>query len=181
VTAVNASDVYYDPYNVNVNADPYPIYRRLRDEAPLYYNPDHDFYALSRFDDVDQVFSDAKTYISGRGDVLEMIKADIEFPPGVVIFEDPPVHTKHRKLLSGVFTPRKVAALEPKIREFCVRCLDPLIGTAALTSSPISARWCRCGRSACSSASPRRIRSSSATEAMSTCKPRPGSRCRPLS
>jgi cytochrome P450 len=120
--------VYYDPYNVNLNVDPYPMYRRLRDEAPLYYNSDHGFYALSRFDDVDQVLCDAKTYISGRGDVLEMIKADIEFPPGVILFEDPPVHTTHRKLLSGVFTSRKVAALEPKIRDFCVRCLDPLIG-----------------------------------------------------
>src|SRR5258708_20311973 len=57
-----------------------------------------------------------------------MIKANSEFPPGVLIFEDPPVHTTHRRLLSGVFTPRKVAALEPKVREFCVRCLDPLVG-----------------------------------------------------
>ncbi|HET9966613.1 MAG TPA: hypothetical protein VFQ68_00170 [Streptosporangiaceae bacterium] len=55
-----------------------------------------------------------------------MIKANIEFPPRVLIFEDPPVHTTHRTLLSGVFTPRKVTALEPKIREFCARCLDPL-------------------------------------------------------
>jgi cytochrome P450 len=57
-----------------------------------------------------------------------MIKANIEFPPGVLIFEDPPTHTTHRKLLSGVFTPRKVTTLEPKIREFCARCLDPLVG-----------------------------------------------------
>ena len=63
-------------------------------------------------DDVDQVLSDPKTYISGRGGIIEMIKANIEFPPGVLIFEDPPVHTTHRKLLSGVFTPRKVTALE---------------------------------------------------------------------
>lgn len=123
------SDVSYDPYNVNTNADPYPVYRRLREEVPLYYNEHHDFYALSRFDDVDRVLSDPKTYISGRGAVLEMIKANIEFPPGVLIFEDPPTHTTHRKLLSGVFTPRKVTALEPKIREFCARCLDPLVGT----------------------------------------------------
>lgn len=122
------SDVHYDPYNVNTNADPYPVYRRLREEVPLYYNEQHDFYALSRFDDVDRVLSDPKTYISGRGAVLEMIKANIEFPPGVLIFEDPPTHTTHRKLLSGVFTPRKVTALEPKIREFCARCLDPLVG-----------------------------------------------------
>ena len=124
----SATDLYYDPYNVNMNADPYPVYRRLREEAPLYYNARHDFYALSRFDDVDAVLSDPKTYISGRGGILEIIKANMEFPPGLVIFEDPPTHTTHRKLLSGVFTPRKVAALEPKIREFAVRCLDPLTG-----------------------------------------------------
>jgi len=124
----SATDLDYDPYNVNMNADPYPVYRRLREEAPLYYNARHDFYALSRFDDVDRVLSDPKTYISGRGGILEIIKANIEFPPGLVIFEDPPTHTTHRKLLSGVFTPRKVAALEPKIREFAVRCLDPLAG-----------------------------------------------------
>src|SRR5258708_30540968 len=57
-----------------------------------------------------------------------MRKATSEYPPGVLIFEDPPVHTTHRRLLSGGFTPRKVAALEPKEREFCVRCLDPLVG-----------------------------------------------------
>ena len=124
----SATDLDYDPYNVNMNADPYPVYRRLREEAPLYYNARHDFYALSRFDDVDAVLSDPKTYISGRGGILEIIKANMEFPPGLVIFEDPPTHTTHRKLLSGVFTPRKVAALEPKIREFAVRGLDPLAG-----------------------------------------------------
>lgn len=129
MAVINASDVYYDPYNINMNADPYLAYRRLREQAPLYYNQQHDFYALSRFNDVDRVLSDPKTYISGRGGILEMIKANIEFPPGVLIFEDPPVHTTHRRLLSGVFTPRKVATLEPKVREFCARCLDPLVGS----------------------------------------------------
>ena len=128
MAVINSSDVYYDPYNVNIDADPYPVYRRLREEAPLYYNEQHDFYALSRFGDVDSALSDPKTYISGRGDVLEVIKSGIDIPPGTVIMEDPPVHTTHRRLLSGVFTPRKVAALEPKIREFCARCLDPLVG-----------------------------------------------------
>ena len=128
MAVINSSDVYYDPYNVNIDADPYPVYRRLREEAPLYYNEQHDFYALSRFDDVDRALSDPKTYISGRGDVLEVIKSGMDIPPGTVIMEDPPVHTTHRRLLSGVFTPRKVTALEPKIREFCARCLDPLVG-----------------------------------------------------
>jgi cytochrome P450 len=128
VTTINTSDVYYDPYDVDINADPYPVFRRLREEAPLYYNEQHDFYALSRFEDVERGLADRATYISGRGGILELIKANIEMPPGVLIFEDPPVHTVHRSLLSRVFTPRKMNLLEPKIRELCARCLDPLIG-----------------------------------------------------
>ena len=121
-------ELYYDPYNVEINADPYPVYRRLREEAPLYYNDQHDFFALSRFDDVERCFVDWQTYISGRGAILELIRAEIPMPPGVVIFEDPPVHTVHRGLLSRVFTPRKMNALESKVREFCARSLDPLVG-----------------------------------------------------
>ncbi|HET6952297.1 MAG TPA: cytochrome P450 [Acidimicrobiales bacterium] len=129
MTVTNASDVYYDPYDVGIDADPYPVFRRLRDEAPLYYNEPHDFFALSRFEDVERGLVDRDTFISGRGGILELIKANIEMPPGVVIFEDPPTHTIHRSLLSRVFTPKKVAALEPKIRDFCARSLDPLVGT----------------------------------------------------
>ena len=123
------SDVYYDPYDVSIHADPYPVFRRLREEAPLYHHDKHDFFALSRFDDVERAFVDRETYISGRGGILEMIKANIEMPPGVLIFEDPPVHTIHRGLLNRVFTPRKMNALEGKVRELCARSLDPLVGT----------------------------------------------------
>src|ERR1051326_8756403 len=104
-------DVYYDPYDVDINADPYPVFRRLRENAPLYYNDRYDFFALSRFDDVERAFIDNKSYISGRGGILELIKADVQMPPGVLIFEDPPVHTLHRGLLSRVFTPRRMNAL----------------------------------------------------------------------
>jgi cytochrome P450 len=123
------SDVYYDMYSVEINADPYPVYRRLREEAPIYYNDQHDFFAVSRFEDVEKGLLDAQTYISGKGAILEVIKADIDIPPGVIIFEDPPTHTIHRRLLSRAFTPRRVAELEPKIREFCAHSLDPLVGT----------------------------------------------------
>jgi cytochrome P450 len=123
------SDVYYDQYSVEINADPYPVYRRLREEAPLYYNETHDFFAVSRFEDVEKGLLDAQTYISGKGAILEVIKADIAIPPGVIIFEDPPTHTIHRRLLSRAFTPRRVAELEPKIREFCAHSLDPLVGS----------------------------------------------------
>jgi cytochrome P450 len=127
---MNNRSVYYDPYDVDIEADPYPVFHRLREEAPLYYNEPYDFYAVSRFDDVERGFIDAKRFISGRGGILELIKANIEMPPGVLIFEDPPTHTIHRSLLSRVFTPRSVAALEPQIREFCARSLDPLVGAA---------------------------------------------------
>src|SRR5687768_14278466 len=128
MAVTSQSDVYYDPYDIGINADPYPVFRRLREEAPLYYNEKHDFHALSRYDDVERGLVDNQTFISGRGAVLEVIKAGIEIPPGTLIFEDPPTHTIHRRLLSRVFTPKRVAALEPQIREFCARSLDPLVG-----------------------------------------------------
>ncbi len=129
MTTTSTSDVYYDTYDVGINADPYPVYRRLREEAPVYYNGTHDFFAVSHFADVEKGLLDAQTYISGKGGIIELIKADIEMPPGVIIFEDPPTHTIHRRLFSRAFTPRRVAELEPKIREFCALSLDPLVGT----------------------------------------------------
>lgn len=128
MTTRTADDLYYDPWDVDLNADPYPMFRRIREDAPLYYNAEHDFYALSRFDDVNRALVDHQTFSSARGVVLEIIKAGIEIPPGLLIFEDPPVHDIHRSLLSRAFTPRKINALEPMIREFTQRCLDPLVG-----------------------------------------------------
>src|SRR5436305_8906040 len=125
------ADLYYDPYDIEINADPYPVFRRLREESPLYYNEQHDFYAVSLYDDVQRGLGDPETFISGRGGILELIKADMEMPPGTLIFEDPPIHTIHRRLLSRVFTPRRVSALEPQIREFCARSLDPLVGSGS--------------------------------------------------
>lgn len=129
MTVSAASDVYFDPYDIELNADPYPMFRRLREESPLYYNEQHDFYALSRFEDVDRALVDYQTFSSARGAILELIKAKMDIPSGVLIFEDPPIHDIHRKLLSRMFTPRKINALETQIREFCARSLDPLIGT----------------------------------------------------
>jgi cytochrome P450 len=122
-------DVYYDPYDFEIDSDPYPVWKRLRDERPLYYNERYDFYALSRFDDVDRCSLDWESYISSKGTLLELIKSGMELPPGSIIFEDPPAHNIHRRLLSRVFTPRNINDLEPKVREFCARSLDPLVGT----------------------------------------------------
>jgi cytochrome P450 len=129
MTSLNArEDVYYDPYDVEINADPHPMFRRLRDEVPLYYNEQHDFFAVSRYDDVTRALVDHETFSSARGAIIELIKSGVEIPPGTVIFEDPPIHDIHRKLLARMFTPRKINALEPKIREFCAQSLDPLVG-----------------------------------------------------
>ena len=124
--------VYFDPYNVEINADPYPTFARLREEAPLYYNEEFDFYALSRFADVNKALIDHETFSSARGAIIELIKANIDIPSGALIFEDPPIHTTHRKLLARMFTPRKIAALEPKIREYCAQALDPLVGAGKI-------------------------------------------------
>src|SRR3954468_21200304 len=129
VVTLTDSEIYYDPYDTTIDADPYPVWKRLRDERPLYYNEKHDFYALSRFANVENGLSDWKTYISGKGTLLEIIKSNMKMPPGSIIFEDPPDHDLHRALLSRVFRPRAIADLEPKIREFCARSLDPLVGT----------------------------------------------------
>jgi cytochrome P450/acetyl esterase/lipase len=129
VPAPSGSDVYYDPYDVDIDADPYPVYQRLRAEAPLYYNERYDFFAVSRAEDVERVLTDHETFISGRGAFLDFIRAEIPMPPGMFIFEDPPTHTRHRKVVSRVFTPRRMAELEPQIRAHCARSLDPFVGS----------------------------------------------------
>lgn len=127
MTNTTDRDVYYDPYDFDIDTNPYPVWRKMRDEAPLYYNESHDFYALSRFDDVKGCEADRQTYISGKGSVLELIKSGMEIPPGTILFEDPPAHSIHRGLLSRVFTPKRMAAIEPDVRRFCTRALDPLV------------------------------------------------------
>jgi cytochrome P450 len=129
VTLTSSSDIYYDPYDFEIDTDPYPIWRRMREEAPLYYNEKYDFFAVSRFDDVEAGMLDIETYKCGKGTVLEFIRSDIEFPPGNILFEDPPIHDVHRGLMSRVFTPKKMNAIEPKVREFCAQTLDPLVDT----------------------------------------------------
>src|ERR1700677_3910191 len=100
------SAVYYDPFDFDIDSDPYPIWRRLRDETPLYFNEKYEFHAVSRFEDVERGLVNWETYSSARGTLLELIKSDIDIPPGSIIFEDPPDHNLHRGLLSRVFTPR---------------------------------------------------------------------------
>ena len=123
------SELYYDPWVVEIDLDPYPTYRRLRDEAPVYYNERHDFWGLSRYADVDAALREPNKLSSAKGDILEVVKADPVMPPGVFINEDPPLHTIHRALVSRAFTPKRIREIEDKVRTFCVACLDPIIGS----------------------------------------------------
>jgi cytochrome P450 len=126
MTTTSENTLYYDPYDRDLLADPYPAFRRLRDDAPLYYNEEHDFWALSRFADVEAALKERGIFSSKRGVILEMIKADFEMPPGTLIHDEPPLHTAHRQMLSRVFTPKAMAAIEPQVRAFCAERLDEL-------------------------------------------------------
>ena len=126
--AGSPSDIYYDPYDFDIDADPYPVFHRLRDEPPLYYNESLDFYAVSRFADVESCSVDWQTFSSARGSVLEIIRSGMAVPKGMFIFEDPPLHNLHRRLMARVFTARRVAVLEQRMREYCAAALDPLVG-----------------------------------------------------
>lgn len=119
-------ELYYDPFDFGIDDDPYPVWQRMRAEAPLYYNDKYDFFALSRYDDVAKALPDWQTYRSGRGTTADILFSGIEVPPGILLFEDPPLHDLHRRLLSRVFTPRRMLAVEDLVRDFCSRALDPL-------------------------------------------------------
>ena len=125
---MSGTEPYFDPYDVEINADPYPAYARLREEAPAYHNERYDFWALSRHEDVEKAHLNWQVFTSTRSDILDIIKAGVTLPPGVILFEDPPTHTRHRGLMSRVFTPRRMAELEGQVRDYCARCLDPLVG-----------------------------------------------------
>ena len=116
----------YDPYSYEIDEDPYPLYRFLRDEAPAYHNERQGFWAFTRFDDCHRALLDWQTYSSAHGTVLELMDSEIGGP--LIIFMDPPRQTRLRNLVSKAFTPRRIAELEPRIREIAVGHLDALVG-----------------------------------------------------
>ncbi len=116
----------YDPYSYEIDEDPYPVYRWLRDAAPVYRNERLGFFALTRFEDVLEAFVDWETYSSAEGTVLELMGSEISGT--MIIFMDPPRQTRYRNLVSRAFTPRRVAGLASQIREIAVGYLDALVG-----------------------------------------------------
>ena len=122
-----AEELYYDPFDFDVDVRAHDVWRRMRDEAPLYRNDKHDFYALTRYDDVLAGLLDPETFASRFGTTLDMMGED-EVPLPMFIFRDPPEHTLLRKLVSRAFTPRTIDGLEARIERVCAALLDPLDG-----------------------------------------------------
>ncbi|GFG51295.1 cytochrome P450 [Mycolicibacterium agri] len=126
----------FDPFSVDFFDAPYETYRRMRDEAPVYYNEKYDFWALTRYEDVAAAIRDHETFSSAKGVTLDQVKAKDSQPVGVkiIISLDPPEHERMRKLVNRVFTPRAVASLESMVQatiDRYVSQLDPSFDAVA--------------------------------------------------
>jgi cytochrome P450 len=125
---MQAPTLNWDPYDLDLDDEPYTAWAQLREHAPVYRNDRFDFWALSRFADVEAAHKDPLTYSSARGTVLENMGNDMS-ALGMMIFLDPPAHTSMRSLVSRALTPRRVAALEDRVRALCAELMDPLVGS----------------------------------------------------
>ncbi|AFM18346.1 cytochrome P450 [Mycolicibacterium chubuense NBB4] len=110
-----SAELVFDPFSEEFFNGPWEIYRRMREEAPVYYNADYDFYALSRHEDVAAAFKDFQTYSSAYGLDLATVKADEPLPVKMIIIMDPPEHRQMRSLVNKVFTPRAIGNLKPMV------------------------------------------------------------------
>jgi cytochrome P450 len=126
---VSGGPVVFDPYSEDFFCAPFETYRRMRDEAPVYYSGKYDFWALTRYEDVAAAIKDYETYSSAKGVTLDIVKSGAESPVGKIIISlDPPEHERMRKLVNKVFTPRAIASLEQMVRDTIdrvVKELDP--------------------------------------------------------
>ena len=111
-----APRVSFDPFSDEYFNDPYEIYLRMQDDAPVYYSEEHDFYALTRHADVAAALKDHETYSSTRGCDLAMVQSD-EGPQKSIIFMDPPEHRVLRSLVNKAFTPRAIQSQRETVEE----------------------------------------------------------------
>ncbi|TDO14272.1 cytochrome P450 [Mycobacterium sp. BK086] len=130
--SVQSPDVMLDPYNYDFHEDPYPYYKRLRDEAPLYYNEELKFWALSRHQDVLQGFRNSTTLSNKYGVSLDPASRGPHASKTMSFLAmDDPSHLRLRTLVSKGFTPRRIRELEPRVTEIAVKHLDTMLEKAA--------------------------------------------------
>jgi len=116
--------LFYDPYAQSVFDDPYPVYRALRDEAPLYRDPSERWWVLSRFDDVWNAVRDYATFSSRLGP--DPANLDDNGRKYSIISMDPPRHDRVRSILNRAFTPEKIAAQDEQLRNIVAGYFDNL-------------------------------------------------------
>jgi cytochrome P450 len=121
------SDLYWDPFTPELRVDPYPLWKRLRDEAPVWHNDRYDFWTLTRFHDIEHAHKDVETFSSNHGTTVETMMPE-PFDGGMIIWLDPPKHTILRRLVSRAFTSKRVSMLEDRIRDVCAQLLDAQVG-----------------------------------------------------
>jgi len=114
--------VEYNPFDWETAHNPYPVYRQLRDEAPVYRNDQFGFWALSRYADVVAAHLNSDDFSSAHGVTIEGAEKDAPF----LIVKDAPEHTAHRRIVGRLFTPRRIALLEPFVRRTAAGLLDEL-------------------------------------------------------
>lgn len=124
-------DVVLDPYDYDFHEDPYPYYRRLRDEAPLYHNEELGFWAVSRHRDVHQGFRNSTTLSNRDGVSLDPVSRGPHASKTMSFLAmDDPAHLRLRTLVSKGFTPRRIRELEPRVTELAVQHLDSMLDHA---------------------------------------------------
>lgn len=114
---MTTSQVVFDPFSADFFNGPYETYRRMREEAPVYYSAEYDFYALTRHADVSFAFKDFETYSSAYGVDLAMVRTGQKVPAKMIISMDPPEHRHMRSLVNKVFTPRAISALQDMVSQ----------------------------------------------------------------
>jgi hypothetical protein len=125
---MSTTELAYNPYAYAIHEDPYPTYARLREEAPLYRNEAAGFWALSRHADVIDAFRDSQRFSSSHGVSLDPAASGPHAHRTMSFLAmDPPMHGRMRGLVSRGFTPRRVAELEPRIRELARQHLDAAV------------------------------------------------------
>ena len=131
---------FYDPLSAEILEDPYPVYQRLRDEAPAYWLEEYDCWALSRFEDIWNASQDFETFRSGDGPGLQILRQDLPAAMAELAEEafsdaleslfsmNPPDHSKLRSQISGFFGPARLRKMEPAIREYVRECIARVLG-----------------------------------------------------
>ena len=137
---MSGEPIYFDQYDYQIDDNPYPVMRRMRDEAPVWYNEKHDYWAISRFEDVLKASLDTGAFSSAYKTVLEHMTEEPSHST-MILDNDPPYHTLMRKLVAPYFSPARVSPMEDRIRAIVISYLEPLEGRDAFDFVQDFARW----------------------------------------